>query len=199
LYYLIKGVAEQLIFTCTILKLGPAAISYDPLHEDQSGGLRALAEPALDFLQAMALLFIAFILFFVYDILIFKIHESRRLWAIAVYAAIAFPLFLLPVLHLHHLMKEKRRELHAHALAAFKKQCGLDEGGSALWDAGSYKESLEQIVAAREIGTWLSTTPAWPLPTATLVRAGTYMIGVLAPLATKVAPLVIEALGFSSP
>jgi hypothetical protein len=196
LYLLLQGVVAHISYTRTLLRLRAEDIPYNPLHEDQSGGLKKLADPALDFLKAMVLLFLAFVVFAIYDILIFHIHESKRLWALAAYVAITFPLFLVPIIHLHKLMKQRRGELWARTLESLKSKSKSDEPDILCGSVRSYKELLEEIEAVRELRAWLATTPAWPLPIATLIRVCTYMLGVITPLVPKAMPVLLKALGF---
>jgi len=192
IYFLLIGVIGQLRYLRFVLRLRAIDVAYDPFHADDLAGMRELAEPALDFLKAMACLLAVFALFAIYDLVVFHINESDRLWALAVYAAVVIPFFFIPTHHLHRLMKARREELLARSLEPFKKR-ELSILQSNWTNPDSCKELLAEVAAFRELRTWFSTVPTWPLPTRTLIRAYVYFGGVLSPLLSKVVPFLWDA------
>lgn len=157
IYVLYQGLYIQLKYVTGILSL--TSVSYEPFHEDRSGGLRVLVRPSLEFLKAMLMLFIIFVVFYYQDRVVYQFEESLRLdQGLIAYVVVALPLFLMPLFKVHWLMLKARDALAARLNKRFSEVLGaLDrDSGANLKQAA---EEMESVVIIRK---HIDAFPTWP-------------------------------------
>ena len=197
-YILISGAVSQVSYVVRICRLQPADITYEPLHEDGVAGLRTLAAPAIDFTKASAVLLVIGIVFWLYDRLMLRSSITDRTESLALFIAIIFPLFAVPILRLHNLMCGLREQLLRSVLG--RERRGLRrviESDGDQHDPDALKHLTDEVEAAEKLRNCILGFPTWPIPTATLVSCGAYFASLAAPTLTKLLPVLAGALGFS--
>lgn len=107
-YILISSALSQVTYVVRIARLQTADLPYDPLHEDGAAGLRILAAPAMEFTKASLVVLVIGVVFWVYDRIMTTAVLTDRAASIAIFTAIVFPLFAIPIARLHYLMCDLR-------------------------------------------------------------------------------------------
>jgi hypothetical protein len=199
-YIVLIGAINQVSYVVRICRLRPADLFYDPMHEDGAAGLSMLAKPAIEVTKASLSLLMIGLVFWVYDRIMIGAPLTNRTVSIALFTAIVFPLFAVPIARLHFLMCELRGGL-LRSMCGGEPRCLRHVGlfmGSGVRDAQSIRRLAEEIEATEKLRNAILSFPTWPLPTQTLVSCGAYFAGMASPAFSKLVPLVSSALGIAS-
>jgi hypothetical protein len=165
-----------------IMKLRPNEIPYAPFHADGGAGVRFIMEPSLNVGYALIGLLTTFVVFIIHDRIIYHI-ESNRLLGFAIYVLVALPMFGLPFLKLHQLMKARRDEYLFDS---------LDESLSAARSAGERKDwnglvtYLAAVESADKYRKIVCTLPIWPVPIAPTLPSLGSIAAAIFPLIQKI-------------
>lgn len=172
LYMIFQCASCQARYISAILKLRENDLDYHPLQTDGAGGLRHLAQPALEFLRFLAVLLATFIVFYLYDSMTSGVHGNNRYIAAIMYMVFAPILFFTPILHLHRLMKKSRDHLLKPLdFRLTTVLCDLETGTSKV---SAVSEELEAIT---KVENQIKSFPTWPLPVRQMLESGSYLIG----------------------
>lgn len=197
-YVLLMGALNQVSYIARICRLRPSDIAYDPLHEDGAAGLRILAKPAIEFTKASVCLLVAGVVMWVYDRLMTKSALTDRTASIAVFLVIVFPLFAIPIAHLHCLMCDLREELLRSVIGQkFRRLRRTALLVNSRRRSRSLKDLADEVDATERLRNTILSFPTWPTSIRTLISCGAYFASISAPLFTKILPLVSSALGFA--
>jgi|GEM_PF-5207608 len=181
-YFIFLALWNQLTYARFIFTLKCKDIPYRPLCLDQTAGVRKFAEPSLEFLTSMLWLLAVLMLFALYDFFIIDIERSGRIWTLLIYVLLVCPLFFIPIVRLHHLMKQKQ-EL---ALELTWKHLGPSEethGGilGVFTISGTAHDTLKEFEARLKLRELILRQPTWPIPLQLLMRSSITMAGLAAP------------------
>ena len=172
-----------------LLNLKGPQINYIPFHEDDVGGIKPIVQPCIEFAYAMIFLLLIFVLFLIQDFIIDKSSETLRLQGFILYIILSIPLFYIPLIHIHNLMKEKK-VFYSNGISVWmEKLVGADmqkafpEKCITTQRCDEFVKSLEVVEKYKKI---ISEFPTWPLSKLKVLPPISSFIGALIPITIKI-------------
>lgn len=173
---------EHGVYVRRIVALRSEDIPYAPFHSDGAAGIRFLMRPILSAGYAMIGLLITFLVFVVHDKLLYHI-DSNRLLGFILYVVVALPMFAMPLIRLHQLMKVRRDEYLSISVndALFGIRAASDRND---WEGiAGYIAAIESADKYRKI---VQGFPIWPMPLILALPSLGSVTGALIPIFQKI-------------
>lgn len=185
-------IAENVAYAIFLLSLRENEIKYFPFHPDESGGLVYLIWPSIAFLRAMGVLLITFLLFYIYDFMLHRITESVRVFGFAVYLAIVIPVFFLPLMHIHRLMKIQKQQIVSQYISSINHQYSPTQRIQSSGKTIGISEIVDTMTILEKYKKLIDQLPVWPMPIRSLPEQLLGLFAAIAPIVQKLLPLILH-------